>query len=194
MPRKDSLGPPGSRPSGEGDNREGGPGQGQSLDTESFDSRVKGTAVKATPRAHLARAGLEEGEPVAGGEPGTRWRQIGPVFTAQPRCCNRKRAGEGGGSSGGNNLSGARGAAGEEASSAALQGQARCVDGIPGAKAASGLRLPTPSRGPVNSVPLSSPTAEPAGQPSPLLALSLGLPFPVGCPPDCRAYLLPSAQ
>lgn len=49
--------------------------------------------MKATPWAHLARAGLEEGEPVAGREPGTWWRQIGPVFTAQPRCCNRKRAG-----------------------------------------------------------------------------------------------------
>lgn len=56
---------------------------------------------------------------------------------------------------------------------------------MPGAQGASGLRLwlPTPSRWPVNSVPLSSLTAEPVGQPSPLLVLSLGLPFSVGCPP-----------
>lgn len=150
--------------------------------------------MKATPRAHLARAGLEEGEPVAGREPGTWLRQIGPVFTVQQRCCNRKRGGEGGGSSDGNNLSGARGTAGEEASFAAFQGQVECEEGMPGARAASSLCLwlPIPhSLWPQNSVPLSLPTARPlVSHPQAILGLSTALPFPAGWLTNCRVYLL----
>lgn len=170
----------------------------QSLETESFDSGVKETDVKATPRSHLARAGPEEGEPVAGSAPGTWWRLIGPMFTAQQRCCNRKRGGEGGGSSGGNNLSGARGTAGEEASFATFQGQVECEEGMPSARAASSLCLwlPIPrSLWPQNSVPLSSPRARPlVSQPQASLGLSMVLPFSAGWLTNCKVYLLPRVK
>lgn len=88
----------------------------------------------------------------------------------------------GGGSSGGNNLSRARGIAGEEASSTALQGQVGCEEGMLRAKAASSLCLQLPTHLPWGIQSLSLPRAEHVGQPSPLPVLGLRLPFPVGCP------------
>lgn len=97
--------------------------------TESFDSGVKGTAVKATPQAHLATAGLEEDEPVAGREPVVETDRACVYCPAE--VLQQEEGWGGGGSSGGNNLSRARGIAGEEAISAAFQGQVGCEEGMP---------------------------------------------------------------
>lgn len=80
--------------------------------TERALTGVKGTAGNATGTSGCR---LREGVPVAGWEPGTWWRQIGPSLLSSGgvACCDRKAAGEEEVPRSGNNLSGARGAAGE---------------------------------------------------------------------------------
>lgn len=146
--------------------------------------------MKATPQAHLARAELEEGEPVAGREPVVetdRARVYCPAEVLQ-----QEEGWGGGGSSGGNNLSRARGIAGEEASSAAFQGQVGCEEGMPHAKAASSLclRLPTTFPGEFSPCPhpeLSTLVSHPHSW-----SLACSCPSQWDAPPNCRLLLLPS--
>lgn len=118
---------------------------------------------------------------MAGREPGTWWRQIGPLFTAGRGVATGRGLGEEEAAQAETIYLEHEEQLGREASSAAFQGQVGREEGMPSAKAASGPCLvpPPPSLQPWNPALLSSPRAEPVvshSHPSP----QLGAALPIG--------------
>lgn len=162
---------------------EGWEGQGQSLDTESFDSGVKGTAVKATGTSGQGWVGGGW----ACGRQGAR--DVVETDRVHVYCPAEVLQQEGG-----------WGRRRQRRRKQFIWSTRNSWGGrptLPLSKAKCDVRkgCPVPKRPvsclpPRTSVPLSLPRAEPVGQPFPRLVLRLGPPFPVGSPTELQDYLL----
>ena len=120
---------------------------------------------------------------MAGREPGTWWRQIGPLFTAGRGVATGRGLGEEEAAQAETIYLEHEEQLGREASSAAFQGQVGREEGMPSAKAASGPCLVPPTfPAALESSPAVIAQSRARCQPFPPPVPSLGLPFPLGQP------------
>lgn len=128
---------------------------------------------------------------MAGREPGTWWRQIGPLFTAGRGVATGRGLGEEEAAQAETIYLEHEEQLGREASSAAFQGQVGREEGMPSAKAASSPCLLPPTfpaaleSGPAVAAQSRAHVSSPHSQ-----APAWGYPSQWDSPPDCRFYLL----
>lgn len=128
---------------------------------------------------------------MAGREPGTWWRQIGPLFTAGRGVATGRGLGEEEAAQAETIYLEHEEQLGREASSAAFQGQVGREEGMPSAKAASGPCLVSPTfPAALESSPAVVAQSRARCQPFPPQSPAWGCPSHWDSPPDCRFYLL----